>query len=83
MVNQQVLPQMRLLCFPCEEECRIYFACYTSYGNSWEVDDASLHLEQNDGEADSGQFLLKRHHFVASGTNLCRTDANDTVAANT
>lgn len=53
------------------------------YGNSWEVDDASLHLEQNDGEADSGQFLLKRHHFVASGTNLCRTDANDTVAANT
>jgi phage tail protein X len=56
MVNQQVLPQMRLLCFPYEEECRIYFACYTSYGNSWEVDDASLHLEQNDGEADSGQF---------------------------
>lgn len=30
MVNQQVLPQMRLLCFPYEEECRIYFACYTS-----------------------------------------------------
>jgi hypothetical protein len=33
--------------------------------NSGEVDDASLHLEQNDGEADSGQFLSKRHHFVA------------------
>lgn len=65
MVRQQVLPQMRLLCFTYEGGMPDIFRLLHFHWNSGEVDDASLHLEQKYGETDSGQFLSKRHHFVA------------------